>query len=913
MAGSSRGKKRTGKGSGSPNKRPQAAKRSSNAGNKRGNRTFANLITVDDSIRDEVILLLILAVAVLLYLALFNVLGSFGLVVSGVLFGIFGLVSYLVPLAIFLSGAFYISNRGREVAYIKLIAAAFLLIVLCSFAHLIFNRDAYVISVLDYYRICAGNRSGGGLIGGMVTSFLSGFIGGIGTVVLLIILSIICLVLITEKSFFSGVKKGSETAYNLAKEEGIRRRRISEQKREERDKLRLEREKYIKEHPEEFEKRSKNTKTSRRIEKKVSGVALEDTIIRPAVINDDMHEIYPDDENEEISGDISDENIKDSSGDSSEDIREIFSGDEWEETAARNEAGSVHDDGVITSFNARTSHHINIEDDDMYPGDHDLNETDETGTAPNDPPQLSKGKPGALKPESDQVKKEIRKQEKRNSRGGYCFPPVNFLRASDPSSRESNAQLRENARELREALSEYDINIEGDISFSQGPTVTRYEFKPAGKTRLKRIIDLADEIKFKMAVTDVRIEAPIPGRAAVGIELPNKKVSTVSFRELVESRNFKDSESKISFAVGIDLSGEVVVSDIAKMPHLLIAGSTGSGKSVCINTLIMSILYKATPDEVKFIMIDPKVVELSVYNKIPHLLIPVVTDPKMAAAALNWGVAEMTDRYNKFAELGVRDMKGYNKKIDQMSGNEDKIPKKLPQIVIIVDELADLMMVSKNEVEGAICRLAQLARAAGIHLIIATQRPSVDVITGLIKANMPSRVAFAVSSGVDSRTILDSVGAERLLGKGDMLFNPQGYTKPARIQGAFISDQEINDIVNFISDNNSAGSDIRESEEIMAKVNAAAASAGSSGPLPNEQVSDQSHDELFSQAGRLIIEKDKASIGMLQRALKIGFNRAARIMDQLCEAGVVGDEEGTKPRNILMSMEQFEQYTEENI
>lgn len=340
----------------------------------------------------------------------------------------------------------------------------------------------------------------------------------------------------------------------------------------------------------------------------------------------------------------------------------------------------------------------------------------------------------------------------------------------------------------------------------------------------------------------------------------------------------------------------------AKMPHLLIAGATGSGKSVCINTLIMSILYKAHPDDVKLIMIDPKVVELSVYNGIPHLFIPVVTDPKKAAGALNWGVAEMTDRYNKFAEYGVRDLKGYNQKVEALKDIDDpNKPKKLPQIVIIVDELADLMMVAPGEVEDSICRLAQLARAAGIHLIIATQRPSVNVITGLIKANMPSRIAFSVSSGVDSRTILDMNGAEKLLGKGDMLFYPQGYQKPARVQGALVTDEEVADVVDFLKNKNMDPTYSAEMQQQIEKVQQAGSSVRGA----------EDTDGLFADAGKFIIEKDKASIGMLQRVFKIGFNRAARIMDQLSDAGVVGPEEGTKPRKILMSAEQFENYLEE--
>ncbi|MCI5503370.1 MAG: DNA translocase FtsK, partial [Eubacterium sp.] len=416
-----------------------------------------------------------------------------------------------------------------------------------------------------------------------------------------------------------------------------------------------------------------------------------------------------------------------------------------------------------------------------------------------------------------------------------------------------------------------------------------------------KILSLTDDIKLNLAASDIRIEAPIPGKAAIGIEVPNKENLTVHFRELIDNRVFRNFKSKLAFAVGKDIGGKIVVADLAKMPHLLIAGATGSGKSVCINTLIMSILYKASPTEVKLIMIDPKMVELSTYNGIPHLLIPVVTDPKKASGALNWAVAEMTDRYKKFTECSVRNIEGYNKKVDELiaSGevDGDKMTK-MPQIVIIIDELADLMMVAPGEVEDAIVRLSQLARAAGIHLVIATQRPSVNVITGLIKANVPSRIAFSVSSGVDSRTIIDMNGAEKLLGKGDMLFYPSGYQKPVRVQGAFVSDAEVSKVVEFLKENEDvAVYDDKVSETIENKIK-------------NNSTS-KDKDEYFEAAARFIMEKDKATIGMLQRMFKIGFNRAARIIDQLADAGIVGPEDGTKPRKILMTPEQLDQYFEE--
>ncbi|SDI88238.1 DNA segregation ATPase FtsK/SpoIIIE, S-DNA-T family [Lachnospiraceae bacterium G41] len=486
---------------------------------------------------------------------------------------------------------------------------------------------------------------------------------------------------------------------------------------------------------------------------------------------------------------------------------------------------------------------------------------------------------------------DLYKEKKSNAPAKpYKFPPVTLLSKGSRSSKNKGDDIIETANKLKETLSTFGVEVSIDpANCSKGPAVTRYELTPAPGVKVSRIVSLSDDIKLSLGAADIRIEAPIPGKSAVGIEVPNSESSSVPFRDLIESADFHNSKSNLAFAVGKDLSGQVVISDIAKMPHLLIAGATGSGKSVCINTIIMSILYKAHPEDVKLILIDPKVVELSVYNGIPHLLLPVVTDPKQASASLHWGVSEMEDRYKKFADAGVRDLKGYNEK-----AAEDPDISKLPQVVIIVDELADLMMVAGKEVEESICRLAQLARAAGIHLIIATQRPSVDVITGLIKANMPSRIAFSVSSGIDSRTILDSNGAEKLLGKGDMLFFPQGMNKPSRVQGCFVSDNEVLDVVDFIKNQNIKGYDERIIESVKG------GGMSTTVPAPGGDL-----DELFGQAGMFIIGKEKASIGALQRAFKIGFNRAARIMDQLEAKGVVGPEEGTKPRKILMDEAEF--------
>lgn len=506
--------------------------------------------------------------------------------------------------------------------------------------------------------------------------------------------------------------------------------------------------------------------------------------------------------------------------------------------------------------------------------------------------------------------------QSRPASRAYTFPPISLLRKGSGSSADSDAELRSTAQLLQTTLHNFGVNVT-ITDISQGPSVTRYEMLPEMGVKVSKIVSLADDIKLALAATDIRMEAPIPGKSAIGIEVPNKEAASVALRDIVDAEEFRNQKSRLAFAVGKDIAGKPVYGDIAKMPHVLIAGATGSGKSVCINTIIMSLLFHARPEEVKLIMIDPKVVELSVYNGIPHLMIPVVTNPQKAAAALNWGVAEMEARYRAFADAKVRDIKGYNALVRQHLEQEEPrdgeaVMHFMPQLVIIVDELADLMMVAKNDVETAICRLAQLARAAGIHLIIATQRPSVDVITGLIKANMPSRIAFRVSSGVDSRTILDMNGAEKLLGKGDMLFFPQGLPKPNRVQGCFVSDEEVTDVVNFLIDNNPASEEEsrRHQEEIDALETGS--SAGAAGSVDHPAVQESDVDELFGGAGLFIIEKNNASIGLLQRRYRIGFNRAARIMDQLCEKGVVGESAGTKSRAILMSQEEFRAFCSDN-
>ena len=475
----------------------------------------------------------------------------------------------------------------------------------------------------------------------------------------------------------------------------------------------------------------------------------------------------------------------------------------------------------------------------------------------------------------------------------YEYPPIELLSKGKAKALKGGAKaLTDTATKLQKTLYSFGVSAKVE-NVSVGPAITRYELKPAEGVRVSKIANLADDIALNLAAETIRIEAPIPGKQAVGIEVPNKEKETVHLREVLESKEFQNNKSKLTIALGKDVAGNTQLADIAKMPHVLIAGSTGSGKSVCINTIITSIIYNAKPSEVKLVMVDPKVVELSVYNGIPHLLIPVVTDPKKAAGALAWAVQEMDDRYNKFAGKGVRDLKGYNKAIEKEGGIG-----KLPQIVIIVDELADLMMVAAKDVEEAICRLAQKARAAGMHLVIATQRPSVDVITGLIKANIPSRIAFAVSSQVDSRTILDTIGAEKLLGKGDMLFFPSGAPKPSRVQGAFVSDEEVEKIVDFVKSNGTANysEDILESIENNNKTDK---------ELAQEQAADDDTDPFLMDAIQTVVETGQASTSFIQRRFKVGYARAGRIIDQMEERGVISGYQGSKPREVLMTLEKL--------
>ena len=860
----------------------------------------------------EIIVFVILAACVILMASNFGAGGFVGDAISNFCFGLMGLMAYLFPIVFFIGAAFILINKTNRLAYKKLAAAFVMFLFLCGAAQLLTDGYMQSTTLMDYYALSADYKTGGGLIGGAICISITSAFGTVGGYVIIILAFVVCMIIITQRSLLDFVTllvikicdfvKDGRTRYvqgqperEMRREKRARERQLMREQRREEKLRRLEDEIGEDEFSDDDDflldpSEAKKMKKGGFLEgTKLTGYSEEKPKKKDKLLKkktDTVKMTVKTEENTDDAGDTDtiNEETADNTGKKQEEIDGKYVG------APMNFEIHRAEDTVTDTYEA-DSEPQQEEEEELPPF-----QEEKVTRQPSKNPKSSEKE---IQSGIVNIQHEITRQEAAVKKE-YKFPTLNLLKkGSNKSQGDSDAYLRKTAQKLQEVLHNFGVNVTV-TNVSCGPTVTRYELQPEMGVKVSKIVGLADDIKLNLATPDIRIEAPIPGKAAVGIEVPNKENSTVMLRDLLQSEEFQKAKSKLSFAVGKDIAGKTVVADIARMPHLLIAGATGSGKSVCINTLIISILYKASPDEVKLIMIDPKVVELSVYNGIPHLFIPVVTDPKKAAGALNWAVQEMTNRYNTFAEYGVRNLNEYNKKAEQIreAGGAEEEPVKMPQIIIIVDELADLMMVAPGEVEDAICRLAQLARAAGIHLIIATQRPSVNVITGLIKANMPSRIAFSVSSGVDSRTSLDMNGAEKLLGKGDMLFYPQGYQKPARLQGAFVSDDEVSAVVEFLADKNPG---VQYNQQIEQQVNSPVTAVGTSG---------DDRDVHFEEAGKFIIEKEKASIGMLQRMFKIGFNRAARIMDQLCDAGVVGPEEGTKPRKVLMSMEEFQDYLE---
>ncbi len=1015
-------------------------------------KTAAKDSEIPEALYTEIGILFLLAFCVILILGNFGLTLRFGDVFNSLFFGLFGGMEYLFPFLLFAGVCFYLVNRGKSAAVIKLISCIVLFFDAGMFLQLICTGDYNLGGYSGTYDYSSSNRSGGGLFSGSLFEVLKKNLGEPATVIIMILILLICLLVISGKSLIRMLSYPGSEIVDRARESRIERekdreaiweerQRIREERREERSKRRaIEREEKRQRYRENsmkrgrdfmsltvgddsntenesfensflqndiFEEEVRDTKEDTASQGYSPFAVSAEHMIKPKdfdkktepkpipevrqkeqesriVISeelppgyaeeypeeyhdkyrdeyhdkyqeeyhdkyqeeyqdkyrDDYHEKYPEESPEEypvvFPEDFPEENSRDNDTEKEESYKNTF----YEDLRAfhETEKNDMHeivfdsDDVHTRKDEASTGPFFNEflrenndphEEEEPYSGEE---EEEEPYFAEDDASKMFEEEPdiGDEWTEERETKeeafdyneteeliiRETQEEVKKSENKPYELPPLSLLRDGKKSEADSAESLRQTAEKLKNILLSFGVRVK-ILNYIQGPTVTRFEMQPEQGVKVNTILNLSNDIQMNLAAKDIRIEAPIPGKAAVGIEIPNKTNQSVMLKDLISGEAFKNASSKITIAVGKDIGGETIVYDIDKMPHLLIAGATGSGKSVCINTIIMSLLYKATPDEVRLIMIDPKVVELSVYNGIPHLLTPVVTDPVKAAGALNWGVAEMMKRYDLFASVQVRNMESYNEKVDELNRAGETLPDgsphvKLPQIVIIVDELADLMMVQKKDVETTICRLTQLARAAGIHLIIATQRPSVDVITGLIKANMPSRVAFAVSSNVDSRTILDMAGAEKLLGNGDMLFYPQKYPKPERLQGAFVSDDEVQAVTDFIRNQAVEKTDKDIAEEIEAASQVSKQSEGEA--LDPSQDNDDGRDSYFMDAGRFVTEKQKATIGVLQRVFRIGFNRAARIMDQLAEAGVVSGEDGTKPRQVLMTKEEFEEF-----
>lgn len=846
----------------------------------------------------EIYIWVALAAAIILFLSNFGVCGVVGGWISYFMFGIFGVMAYVFPIILFVATAFVASNPGKKGVISKVAASGVIFVDLCVFSHMIMVGNGVKAGIVSLYLHCGENKTGGGLLGGNLCAFLVKCFGSVGAYIITILIFIIAMVILTGKSLMEWMRDYGLSAYDYARDdmEAIRENRTIEREKRARDRERAERER---EERRKERERVRNLKLDQRADRGVDFGAT--TIASQGKPNkvEDVHEIDvnnitieglepaysgPVEMNEEDSGQYTYFEVESAKKHRKPQKADYDSPVKIDETSDENsDIEFTPKEKIIVSEEAKQAMSRKPYQTASQSKADDTSFVD--AQALQDMPKQAEQQTGTGTFQVAKPKKKMR----------YSRPKLDLLnRNPGTASGTSKSELMDTAAKLQQILKQFGVNVTV-TNVSKGPSVTRYELQPEMGTKVSKITSLADDIKLNLAAADIRIEAPIPGKAAVGIEVPNKGRDTVYIRDLIESKELRESKSKIAFAAGKDIAGRVVVADIAKMPHMLVAGTTGSGKSVFTNSIIMSILYRATPDEVKLIIIDPKVVEFGIYNGIPHLMTPVVTDPKKAAGALNWAVAEMSDRYKKFAATGTRDLKGYNDKIDAGDYEGDEKPEKLPQIVIIIDELADLMMVAAKDVEDAICRLAQLARAAGIHLIIATQRPSVDVVTGLIKANIPSRVALLVSSGTDSRTIIDMNGAEKLLGNGDMLFYPSGYVKPVRIQGAFVSDEEVQRTVNYLVEHSG---EVEYNDNLETKMVADSEEG--------EEGGQDGRDAYFMEAARLVVEKQKGSTSMIQRTFRVGFNRAARIMEQLYDAGIVGQEETNKPRRVLMTIEDFE-------
>lgn len=922
-----------------------------------------------DSILDEVILIVIIVISAVVFISqITSKMGVVGQVIGGFFQGLLGISGVLLPVLVIIYCVWMLMSEERKWPLVRAFGGALFLLTVASAAYLFHPLSVsadlgFAKKAMELFD--SGSLTNGGLIGGLFGGGLFRLLDALGSVIVLLAMLVISLILATGRSFFGAMgtladhqkvrrqvrnEKIKNKADRIRQEEKIEAARLEKQEAKRRRVMSKEdfnielHEVEATEHPEVKETVFRQKKQDYSVKKRepiydfvkenempmeepkrdfnvVFGGKLQVDELEQGTqmppksterfkVVEPLKEVAKKQEPVEMTEEEAVYEKIFGEDNTVENMAEETPEEAWD---MESQAAALAAEAMRAAEEKTDFHFADLEDgEETTSPEMDMPEVEETAAEPEpyveEQPPVVEEMP-AETPAPEPAKPEAQKEGAQQSatpapaptepaEKPYVFPPINLL-GRDPGNSGGSGILEQqkNGRKLEMTLKSFGVEARV-INVSAGPTVTRYEVSPSQGVKVSKIVNLADDIALNLAASGIRIEAPIPGKAAVGIEVPNKETKSVYLRTVLESDAFRKHPSKLAFALGEDITGNPIVTDIAKMPHLLIAGATGSGKSVCINTLITSILYKADPKEVKLLLVDPKVVELSVYNGIPHLLIPVVTDPKKASAALNWAVREMLERYNDFAACGVRDIKGFN----AMKEEKGEPEAKMPQIVIIIDELADLMMAAPGEVEDSICRLAQMARAAGMHLIIATQRPSVDVITGVIKANIPSRLAFAVSSGIDSRTILDMVGAEKLLGKGDMLFYPSGQSKPSRIQGAFVTDKEVEQIVDFLRKSSRPG----YTQEMVDQITAVAKTAGG----PSEET-----DEFFEQAVDLILEKEKASVSMLQRQFRIGYNRAARLMDELERRGLVGPEEGSKPRKVLITRAQWEEMqssTEEN-
>lgn len=857
----------------------------------------------------EIVLWSSIAVCILLCISNFGIGGIAGNAVADFLFGTFGAIQYVLPFMVAFSAFFIISNYGNKVAIAKVVVGFVLLIFLTTFIELIMHGHEIMLP-LDAFAYAKEHHFGGGLLGGAIVYGINDSFGLLGAYLIDIIVMIVCTIIIIERFAFDRVQQSSRIhADRAALKRRARRERMMLEREASQTRYNADRQAIIDklQQDKELELQQLQQADGNRRDRKYSGVTSNTTLMpeisRASEGSDGINEIRFNmaDGEEDLEITKSSRHRLKSGQKKSRSVHAFSSFDNEPQEAVAEPISVATSEPVVEPVINTPIINTPVINTPSKP-EPVVAEPVVSEPEPAPAPAKAKAKEEDIESTTESLRKSIDSNQKRPKKA-YKYPPLTLLKDAKGNGTDSKDYLAEKANTLQRTLGNFGVQAKV-TEVTLGPSVTRFEIEVAEGTRVSKVVNLKDDLQLNLAVTDLRIEAPIPGKSAIGIEIPNKVKSMVSFKELASSKEFKNAKSKISFCVGKDISGSVIVGNIEKMPHLLIAGATGSGKSVCINTMIMSILYHASPEEVKMIMVDPKMVELSVYNGIPHLLLPVITDAKKAAGALHWAVKEMTDRYELMQLAGVRNLEGFNEKATR-NALPDEVPEakrvRLPQLVIILDEVADLMMVAAADVEDSIVRLAQLARAAGIHLIIATQKPTTNVITGLIKANVPSRIAFSVSSAIDSRVILDQNGAENLLGNGDMLYAPQNLSSPVRIQGAFVSDDEVSAVVDFLKSNNEE-SEYDSSIEEQIKNSEASSNAVSISGEP-----DNSRDQLFEDAGRLVIENQKGSIGYLQRNFRIGFNRAARIMDQLAEAGVVGPEVGTKPREIRMSISEFEE------